>query len=148
MKPWSKPTIVCLLGVSVFALAGCEGDGRPGRVPVSGRVLIDGMPLEQGNIRIHPQNHRAASAKLGPDGKFTLSTYELGDGSVVGKHPVSVIAAKEINRRTRRWYAPKKYASAATSELTLEVTEPTESAEVHLTWDGGKPFDERIEGGD
>ena len=130
----------------VATLAGCR-DGRPTRVPVSGRVLIDGQPLEHGNIRFYPQNHRAASAKIGPGGRFTVSTYEFGDGCVYGNHPVSVNASQLLNPTTQRWHAPKKYYSPATSGLMVEVTEPTDEAEIHLSWDGGKPFDERILGG-
>ena len=46
-----------------------------------------------------------------------------------------------------RWLAPIKYASTGTSGLEYEVTEATDSAEFNLTWDGGKPFDEKILGG-
>jgi hypothetical protein len=58
-----------------------------------------------------------------------------------------VIGNKLINRQTVRWFAPKKYANAATSGLTFEVAEPTDSAEIKLTWAGKKPFDEQIVGG-
>lgn len=127
-------------------LAGC-GDGRPERVPVSGRVLIDGKPLEGGSIRFYPGDHRAASSSIGPDGTFALSTYERGDGCVTGVHPVSVNASKLLNPRTLRWNAPKKYHSPFTSGITFDVNEPTESAEINLSWDGAKPFNEQILGG-
>ncbi len=145
-KPWRSLIGLCCAAAWCAALVGC-GDGRPERVPVSGRVLIDGKPLEAGNIRVHPPANRAASAAIGPDGKFTLSTYVFGDGCVTGKHSVSVTASKQMNQQTMRWYAPKKYAAGETSGLTLEISEPTDSAEVNLSWEGGKPFDERILGG-
>ena len=142
-KPWRKLAFAC---ASAIAAVGC-GDGRPERVPIAGRVLVDGQPLEHGNIRIHPQNQRASLGKLGPGGVFTMSTYEIGDGCVPGDHTVSVYAVQTVNPRTQRWHAPKKYASPLTSGLTLNVIEPTDAAEIHLTWNGGKPFDERVEGG-
>jgi hypothetical protein len=71
----------------------------------------------------------------------------LGDGCVTGQHPVTVLGSKPVNQQTIRWYAPKKYANGATSGLTLDVSEPTEEAELKLSWEGGKPFDERIAGG-
>jgi hypothetical protein len=145
-KPWSTQALCAFVSVIGVLSTGC-GDGRPDRVPVSGRVLIDGRPLERGHVRFYPSNHRAASAALGPEGRFSLTTYELHDGCVVGKHPVSVSGTELINSTTQRWYAPKKYAQAALSELEIDVTEPTDSVEIHLTWDGGKPFDERILGG-
>jgi hypothetical protein len=147
LKPWSRRTagwLVALIGIA--PLAGC-GDGRPERVPVSGQVLIDGKPLPDGYIRVHPPANRAATAKIGADGRFTLSTYEAGDGCVLGQHPVTVTGTKFINQQTVRWFAPKKYASGLTSGLTLDVSGPTEDAVVSLSWEGGKPFDERIVGG-
>jgi hypothetical protein len=130
---------------TMMVFAGCS-DGRPGRVPVAGRVLVDGKPLEAGNIRFHSKDHRAATAKINADGSFKLSTYEFGDGCVTGAHPVSIDSSKVVNRRTLRWLAPKKYASAATSELVFDVQGPIDDAEIQLSWDGGKPFDEKILG--
>ena len=145
-KPWRKRVAFVCASLAVALVAGC-GDGRPERVPVSGKVLIDGKPLETGNIRVHASANRAASGKIESDGRFTLSTYEFGDGVVPGNHMVTVTGAKILNAQTMRWVAPKKFADASTSGLTLEVTEPTEEAEINLTWAGGKPFDERIIGG-
>jgi hypothetical protein len=145
-KPWrSKAPVAGALLASVM-LVGC-GDGRPERVPVSGKVLIDGKPLETGNIRVYAAANRAASGRIEPDGSFKLSTYELGDGVVPGTHAVSVTGAKLLNPKTMRWYAPKKFSSAETSGLTLEVTEATNEAKIDLSWGGGKPFDEAIVGG-
>jgi hypothetical protein len=135
-----------LAGLMLAGVVGC-GDGRPTRVKVAGRVTIDGQPLTAGNIRFYPAANRAATAAIQPDGRFTLSTYDFGDGCVVGKHPVSVMGSKLLNPKTMRWLAPKKYANAATSGLEFEVTEATDSAEIQLRWDGGKPFDEIILGG-
>lgn len=145
-KPWSSKVLLGCTLLAIAFVAGC-GDGRPTRVPVSGKVLIDGKPLETGNIRVYAAANRAASGKIEPDGKFNLSTYELGDGVVPGTHTVSVTGAKLLNPKTMRWFAPKKFADAATSGLTLEVTEPTEEAQIILTWEGGKPFNEQIIGG-
>lgn len=114
---------------------------------MAGRVVIDGRPLEQGNVRVHPPGDRAATGKLGPNGQFTLSTYELGDGCVVGNHPVSINAMEVVNSTTLRWHTPKEYRESATSGLSIDVTEPTNDLEIQLTWNGGKPFTERVAGG-
>lgn len=144
-KLWRVRTRPMFVPLVVVLAAGC-GDGRPTRVPVSGRVLIDGKPLEAGNIRFHAAANRPASAKIESDGRFKLSTYEFGDGCVVGELPISVVGSKLINPHTMRWFAPKKYASVGSSGLTFDVTGPTDSAEIQLTWAGGKPFDEQILG--
>jgi hypothetical protein len=145
-KPWRKRAAFACAPLVIALVAGC-GDGRPTRVPVSGQVLIDGQPLAEGYLRVHPAVNRAATAQIGPDGRFTLSTYDFGDGCVVGQHLVTVTGSKWINRQTVRWFAPKKYASGAKSGLTIDVSGPTDSAVIQLSWEGGKPFDERIVGG-
>ena len=87
--------LILLAVLSVMVLPGC-GDGRPERVPVSGQVLIDGEPLGVGFIRLVPENARPASARIGPDGRFTLGTFEQDDGAVPGTHPVVVRAGEAL----------------------------------------------------
>lgn len=123
-------------------LAGC-GDGRPRRVPVSGRVLIDGKPLEYGFVQVIPKGSRPASGKIGADGRFTLTTFNKGDGCVPGKHRVAVFPNKNLSEIKVRWFAPKKYASPRTSGLEMKVTAPRDNVELHLTWQGSghdRPF--------
>lgn len=134
-----------LLAAAAFvaATAGC-GDGRPRRVPVSGQVLIDGRPLTHGYVRLMPDNARPATAQIGPDGRFTLKTFEDGDGSVVGTHPMIVAANEALGETRQRWHAPPKYADPKTSGLTATIDGPTDSLVIELTWDGGKPFVEQF----
>jgi hypothetical protein len=134
------------LALALTALAGC-GDGRPERIPLAGTVLIDGKPLEHGDIRMHAENHRVAYGQIGPGGKFQLSTYELGDGCVLGRHPVSITASEVLSSTAVRWHAPKKYGNVSTSGIVVEVSESMNPVEIQLTWDGGKPFVERVAGG-
>ena len=142
----------CLLSACLFVgcllLSGCS-DGRPRREPVSGRVLIDGKPLEAGFIRVTPSEGRPASGSIGPDGRFHLKTYEDGDGCVPGNHPVAIIASKNIGDTATKWFAPKKYASPKTSGVTLEVTGPRDDVEINLSWKGSghdQPFTEKNDG--
>lgn len=129
--------------VLLVAIGGCS-DGRPVRVPVSGQVVIDGQPVTHGAIRFVPDGARPASGKLGPEGRFTLGTFEDADGAVPGRHRVGVIAL-EIDGSVQKWHAPKKYSRAETSGLVVEVSEPTDSLVIELTWDGGQgPIIERF----
>jgi hypothetical protein len=130
------------LGCLLLHALGC-GDGRPKRVPVSGRVLIDGKPLEYGFIRVFPHGNRPASANISSDGRFTLTTFDERDGCVIGKHRVAVLPQKPINETTTKWFAPQKYTNPKTSGLEIEVTGPSDNLELHLTWQGSgydKPF--------
>jgi hypothetical protein len=130
----------------MLVVMGCS-DGRPQRVPVAGRVLIDGQPLKYGYIRFVPQGARASGGGLDEQGRFVLGCFETEDGAVLGKHHVEVMAQKPLSETRIQWFAPKKYSNRGTSGLTFDVTEKTENANFYLTWDGAKPFVEVVEGG-
>lgn len=115
-------------------------DGRPDRVPISGQVLIDGKPLTYGYIRFVPTGGRASRSKLDADGRFSLGCFEQGDGAIIGQHRVEVSGLEPKSDWEFCWHAPKKYASYETSGLTVDVTEPTDSQKIELSWDGGAPF--------
>ncbi|MBN2578979.1 MAG: hypothetical protein JXB10_08305 [Pirellulales bacterium] len=138
---------IFVLGLLLFGslASGCS-DGRPKRVPVSGRVLIDGKPLEVGFLQVLVKGNRSASAKLGPDGRFTLTTFDENDGCIMGTHRVAVIAGKSLNDTEFKWFAPPKYANAKTSGLQIEVSGPCDDIELRLSWQGSghdKPFVEK-----
>jgi hypothetical protein len=137
-RPWQA----ILLTAAVVLASGC-GDKRPARVPVSGRVLIDGQPLTAGNIKFVPEGARASSGKVDAQGKFTLTCYDGEDGVVPGRHRAQISAMEVISASKVKWLAPPKYADFRTSGLEFEITEPTDDLKVNLTWEGsppGKPF--------
>jgi hypothetical protein len=121
----------------VAALLGC-GDGRPARVPVSGKVVIDGKPLTLGAVRFTPEQGRQATGEIQRDGSFTLTTFDPNDGVVTGTHVVTVHAREDLGGTKVRWNTPKKYNDAAQSGLTQKIDGPTDSLVIELTW-GGKP---------
>jgi hypothetical protein len=127
------------------AVFGCS-DGRPDRVPISGQVLIDGKPLAYGYVQFVPENARASQGKLDAEGRFSLSCFEADDGAVVGSNQIAVTSREPIGGLKVRWHAPKKYADYATSGLSRDVAEATDSMVIELTWAGGKPFVEVAEG--
>lgn len=136
---------IAFIAFALLVVAGC-GDGRPQRVPVSGRVLIDGQPLKFGYVRFIPRGARASGGTLDESGRFVLGCFEVEDGAVLGEHQVEVMAQNPLSETEIRWLAPKKYATYNTSGLTYNVTGPTDSATLELTWKGGKPFVETIVG--
>ena len=114
------------------------------RVPVSGQVLIDSQPLTYGYVRFTPANSRASTGQLDSQGRFTLTCFESGDGAVIGTHKVSVMAQEPIGQENIKWHAPKKYSDPDTSKLTQEITQPTDSIVINLTWANQTgPFTER-----
>lgn len=132
-----------LLFSLAISLIGC-GDGRPTRLAVSGQVLIDGKPLSYGHVRFVPKGARPSGGRLDEQGRFTLSCYGENDGIVPGVHRVEVNAGEPLSATTIKWHAPKKYFRYTISGLEQEITDSTDSLVINLTWDGGKPFVERV----
>ena len=130
------------LAAAVVFQAGCS-DGLPVRVPVSGTVYIDGKPLSRGSVMVIPSGERPAGGSIGPDGRFSLSTYERNDGVILGKHMVTIQATEHLNETETRWLTPKKYGNASTSGLSVSIEEATDDLRIELTWDGKGPFVER-----
>ncbi len=136
---------IATIAASIASLAGCSESG-PRIVPVSGIVLIDGVPLTKGTVQVMPAGHRAASGSIGPDGRFTLTTTDENDGCFTGTHPVRVIGNENVGATDIRWLAPKKYSTPDESGLTVTIDGPTKDLKIDLTWEGGKPFVEKGSG--
>ena len=129
-----------ILGLSY--VTGC--DGRPKRHAVSGRVLIDGEPLSFGIVEIVPEGARASMGPIAEDGSFTMTCYEDEDGVIPGTHRAAVSAGEGLSPTKIKWHAPKKYADWNTSGLTVTIDKKIEDLTIELTWDGGKPFVEKL----
>lgn len=140
-------SVVCVTLVALVALSlGCGRKG-PRPVPVSGTVTVDGKPLAGGAITVAPEKGRAAGGRIGPDGRFELSSWQPGDGVAPGTHRVEVIATKPLPGNRRQWLVPKKVRSLATSPLRLEVTGPMTGAVIAIETGGETLEIESLDGG-
>lgn len=146
-----KRAASCVLSLTACAalaaaLPGCGSD-RPKTVPVSGEVLLDGQPLKApGTVRVVPANARPATGEIDPaTGRFTLTTFEKGDGCVPGTHPATVTARETIDNTQVRWLAPERYSQPGTSGLTINVTGPTQDLKIELKSEGAKPAVQRTD---
>jgi hypothetical protein len=126
--------------------AGC--DSRPTRVPVVGKVLIDGQPLTKGFVTVVPTDGRAATGQIQPDGTFRLTTFDENDGCLPGTHAVTVVANEQITPTRMKWLAPKKYADVGTSDKTVMIDKSKADVTIELSWEGGRPFIEDTSAGD
>ncbi len=78
--------VLLIVGV---VLVGCGKSGTE-IAPVEGTVTYRGQPLKRGRIIFEPQNDRPALGKI-VDGEIVeVTTLEVGDGAVVGKHRVAL----------------------------------------------------------
>ena len=116
-----------LLGGLLF-LAGCGSRG-PRMYPVTGEVVFaDGVALQSGIVEFTAvEQEISSSGRIGPDGKFQLTTISDGDGAVAGEHRAIVIASlgdglvtHSHDAKTLRRPA-KKFANYKTSGLKFTV---------------------------
>ena len=117
-----------LLSLVAFLCSGCgQPDDRLPTARVSGTVALDGQPLTAGNIMFFPDSGgKHAVGMIGADGAFHLSTYESGDGAVVGKHKVVIQISHGSPDGTavpqKSSQIPVKYTQRGTTTLTAEIT--------------------------
>ena len=126
------------LFVAIFLLmvSGCASEEPRGTV--TGKVLINGVPLSEGTIYFENQTKGVAlTGQIKPDGSFKLASHQ-GTGLVVGYYQVAIspeamlMSADEIplvgkNPRkpndVKKSPLPEKYFKTSTSKLTAEIKE-------------------------
>lgn len=133
--------------MTLVATVGCSSKSRGQRlVPVSGVVHFNGQPLADAQVTFtNSKANLSAYARTDANGKFTLTTFESGDGAVPGPQKVSVIKVQTSGQSVRpdamdssvdqpkatgksaepqqRWLIPERYGSVETSGLTAEIAE-------------------------
>jgi hypothetical protein len=122
---WSSRVV--LLGVVCLSPAGC-GDAQLKTAVVRGKVTFNGKPVPNGTISFIPTAGPTATGEIQPDGSFTLTTYRKGDGAVLGRHTVVIVAMEDMSTRLPEArnplpppIVPEKYTSLATTDLRREV---------------------------
>jgi hypothetical protein len=119
------------LGLAATICAGCSSSDGPQLAPVEGVVTLDGQPLPAASILFQPDaGGRPATGLSDDQGRFTMQTFEAGDGAHVGMNKVSV-AKQAVTAPKRKleegefedvkFVTPVKYASPNTSGLSVDV---------------------------
>lgn len=94
-------TLRCLSVSLLAAIVVSVGCSRlPELAPVSGRVTLDGKPLEFGGVMFQPERGPASTAAIGKDGRFTLTWQRKSAGAVIGLNRVAVTAYESATRPT------------------------------------------------
>lgn len=144
---------LCWGALTAVLLSGCGGGDAGGgaeRKPthkVSGTVTLAGGPVADASVTFSPKEGQpVAFGRTDSAGKYTLTTYEAGDGAVAGKYvalvtkvtagqtggPVSHDAfvsgganpgahGAAAGGKSSSVALPESYASASTSNLFVEV---------------------------
>ena len=92
VHPFTSPGVgrATALIAMLIACHGCSPKGGMPTAPVSGTVTYQGNPVTSGTVMFVPQTGKAATGNIGPDGHYTLTTYDEGDGAVLGTHRVEI----------------------------------------------------------
>ncbi len=132
----SKGLLRLVVGLSILPLAlavlwGCSSDPElPETFPVTGKVMYQGQPLTKGTITFLSDEGQSSTGEIQPDGTYTLSTFESGDGAVEGHHRVKIVAdtadptlmpGSSPGYQKPKDLIPKKYADIQTSGLEAVV---------------------------
>ena len=78
---------VALFAVCVAIFLGCGADNPLGRKAIAGKVTLDGQPLTNGAIELHPLEGGVQSGDLINDGSYSIPT---ASGPTVGKYRVVI----------------------------------------------------------
>ena len=83
-----------ILNLSILiAIVGCGGSDKPQTFPVSGKVTLDGVPVEGASVMFRPEGPgRPGTAMTDANGVYHLSSYgEPKDGAAPGVYKIAVI---------------------------------------------------------
>ena len=77
---------------------GCGPEQVPGIVRVSGKVTLDGAPVEGAMVTFQPEGvARAASGMTDASGNYKLTTLNPGDGALPGDYKVSISKVEDTD---------------------------------------------------
>lgn len=144
----SRKVRAAFITLGVFAIgSGCSDDGPQGgpRVatfPVTGRVLVDGKPAGNVQVRCHPVGDPAVpisiAAYTDQEGHFSIGTYEGSDGAPEGEYKLSFFWG-QTNLMTGQYGGPDKlkgrYKDPSKSEIEFSVKpgEPVDLGTIELS---------------
>lgn len=117
---------ILLLLMLGMPLVGC-GEGSE-TIVVTGIVTHNSDPLADADVSFIPTEGRPAYGRTDSTGRFTLTTFDEGDGAMPGKHTVTIQKSVEVKAATEtNPYAqyksalPAKYGRPQESPFSAEV---------------------------
>jgi hypothetical protein len=152
-----RAAAVAAAALSLFVLQGC-GRHKPETAPVAGHVTYRGKPVPSGRIVFYPSHGRSAMGTIEPDGSYRLTTFDPGDGALLGRHRVTIEATRIIrapqpkslgeesqfggvaaNGLAILWLVPETYSRPESTPLTAEVTRGKNTVDFNLVAEPAKP---------
>jgi hypothetical protein len=139
-------TVVCAF------FSGCSGDpNMPVLGKVHGKVTYKGQPVTSGRILFTPIEGKGAASgqnatgEIASDGSYEMTTFNTGDGAILGQHIVTVTVPQKgfedigkpdesgrIKYVLPKSITPSKYASVDKSPLRCTVREGNNPFDIEL----------------
>jgi hypothetical protein len=148
-----RTALSLLAGVSLLiSLTGCSGDpNMPKLGKVHGKVTYKGKPVDSGTVTFNPiqgkggETGQNATGQIESDGSYVMTTFNTGDGAILGQHVVAVVVREKgsenqgkpradstIDYSMPKIVTPPKYASVETSPLRCTVREGDNAFDIEL----------------
>ena len=138
-----------LIAASIPACGGNADLPKLGKV--RGKVTYKGKPVESGHIVFTPaegkggETGQSATGEIGSDGSYEMTTFNTGDGAILGQHIVTVELREKadpnlgkpkadgtIDYKLPKSQGPKQYAKVDTSPLRITVKEGSQDFPIEL----------------
>ncbi len=145
----SNRLFATFLAFNVLMAAGCGGE-TPLTAPTRGVVELDGTPLTHGKIRFIPKGGRSGYGIIQPDGTFSVSTFEDGDGALISTHNITVVSWEgsggdglhgDPGAAPTKSLIPAEFNKPHSSGLKCEILEGENNLRVRLSSDGTGTID-------
>lgn len=127
----SHGNITLVLLMLLMQQVGC-GSGSE-TIAVSGVVTHNSKPLADADVAFIPAEGRPAYGRSDSNGRFTLTTFNDGDGALPGEHVVTIMKSVEVKPATDtnpyaeyKSVVPVKYGRPQESPLTATVENGSE----------------------
>ena len=133
-----------VLVIFTFACVACVGcSDRPRTYPTGGVVVLrDGEPLRDGRVEVRStEQPYTARGAIGQDGSFQLTTFELNDGAIAGRHEVLIVQrfgyeVEDVEKHRQHASSirrlDQKYSRYETSGLTFRVEPEADNTQLRL----------------
>jgi hypothetical protein len=141
---------VVLAALTLSANFGCGGSEQLPLAPVTGKVTVDGQPLQEGRLLFRPATGRAGRGRVENGVIVEASTYGVNDGLVVGRHKVAIQPIPDVEKvaptsaspsyvqnlreaRAKAATIPTKYQDVDGSGLEVEIQDDDNELTLELS---------------
>jgi hypothetical protein len=134
----------------VCSFGGCSNDpNMPKLGKVHGKVIYNGKPLDGGRVVFTPamgkggDTGQAAGGEIDSDGTYEMTTFNTGDGAIIGQHIVTIVSREKgarnepdanghIKYELHKSVTPAKYATPDKSPLRCTVVPEGSTFDIEL----------------